>query len=149
MTPQFRCSQTVRLGSIKQFNLNSQFLWHVQDNVVIARLFGAFTIGLSAAIQLFEFQWGFRAAVKSHLTGYKKDLYQRNWTPTVIWVGNHISIIGMQYIYSFVFDISNVAIDNTWIPWNLSFRYILLHEKRLQAMLWHHKARVNSHQRWK
>ena len=24
----------------------------------------------------------------------------------------------------------------TWIPWNLSFHYILFHEKRLQAMLW-------------
>ena len=24
-----------------------------------------------------------------------------------------------------------------------------LHEKRLQTMLWHHNARVNSHQRWK
>ena len=35
----------------------------------------------------------------------------------------------------------------TWIPWNLSFRYILFHEKRLQTMLWHHNARVNSHQR--
>ena len=36
-----------------------------------------------------------------------------------------------------------------WIPWNSSFRYILFHEKRLQTMLWHHNARVNSHQRWK
>ena len=33
-----------------------------------------------------------------------------------------------------------------WIPWKSSFRYM---KKRLQAMLWHHKARVNSHQRWK
>ena len=37
----------------------------------------------------------------------------------------------------------------SWIPWNLSFSYILFHEKRLQTMLWHHNARVNSHQRWK
>ena len=37
----------------------------------------------------------------------------------------------------------------SWIPWNLSFRYILFHEKRLQTMLWHLNARVNSHQRWK
>ena len=37
----------------------------------------------------------------------------------------------------------------SWIPWNLSFRYILFHKKRLQMMLWHHNARVNSHQRWK
>ena len=37
----------------------------------------------------------------------------------------------------------------SWIPWNLSFRYILFHEKRLQMMLWQHNARVNSHQRWK
>ena len=37
----------------------------------------------------------------------------------------------------------------SWIPWNLSFRYILFHEKRLQTMLLHHNARVNSHQRWK
>ena len=37
----------------------------------------------------------------------------------------------------------------TWIPWNLSFRYISFHENRLQMMLWHHNARVNSHQRWK
>ena len=36
-----------------------------------------------------------------------------------------------------------------WIPWNLSFRYILFHDKRLPTMLWHHNARVNSHQRWK
>ena len=36
-----------------------------------------------------------------------------------------------------------------WIPWNLSFRYISFHEKRLQLMLLHHNARVNSHQRWK
>ena len=26
---------------------------------------------------------------------------------------------------------------------------LLFHEKRLQTMLWHHNARVNSHQRWK
>ena len=26
---------------------------------------------------------------------------------------------------------------------------IQLHEKRVQTMLWHHSARVNSHQRWK
>ena len=50
---------------------------------------------------------------------------------------------------------SNLSLNNfplsiiTWIPWNLSFRYILFHEKRLQTMLWHHNARVNSHQRWK
>ena len=37
----------------------------------------------------------------------------------------------------------------SWIPWNLSGHYILLHEKRLQTMPWHHKAKVNSHQRWK
>ena len=37
----------------------------------------------------------------------------------------------------------------SWIPLNLSFRYILFHEKRLQTMLWHCNARVNSHQRWK
>ena len=37
----------------------------------------------------------------------------------------------------------------SWIPWNLSFRYILFHEKRLQMMLWHHNTRVNSHPRWK
>ena len=37
----------------------------------------------------------------------------------------------------------------SWIPWKLSFRYILFHEKRLQTMLWYHNARVNSHQRWK
>ena len=36
-----------------------------------------------------------------------------------------------------------------WIPWNLSFLYISFHEKRLQTMLRHHNARVNSHQRWK
>ena len=36
-----------------------------------------------------------------------------------------------------------------WIPWNLSFRYVLFHEIRLQKMLWHRNARVNSHQRWK
>ena len=35
------------------------------------------------------------------------------------------------------------------IPWNLSFRYILFHEKRLQKMLLYHNARVNSHPRWK
>ena len=39
--------------------------------------------------------------------------------------------------------------NRTWIPWNLSFRYISFHGKRLQTMLWHHNARVNSHQRWK
>ena len=37
----------------------------------------------------------------------------------------------------------------SWIPRNLSFRYILFNEKRLQTMLWHQNARVNSHQRWK
>ena len=37
----------------------------------------------------------------------------------------------------------------SWIPWNLSFPYILFHEKILQTMQWHHNARVNSHQRWK
>ena len=40
-------------------------------------------------------------------------------------------------------------LPNTWIPWNLSFCYILVHEKRLQTMLWQHNPRVNSHQRWK
>ena len=39
--------------------------------------------------------------------------------------------------------------SQSWIPWDLSFRYISFHEKRLQTMLWHHNARVNSHQRWK
>ena len=38
---------------------------------------------------------------------------------------------------------------SSWIPRNLSFRYILFHEIRLQRMLWHHNARVNLHQRWK
>ena len=37
----------------------------------------------------------------------------------------------------------------SWIPWNLSFHYKSFHEKRHQTMQWHHKARVNSHQRWK
>ena len=41
------------------------------------------------------------------------------------------------------------TVSNTWILRNLSFRYFLFHEKRLQTMLWHHNARVNSHQRWK
>ena len=41
----------------------------------------------------------------------------------------------------------NIVIS--WIPRNLSFRYILFHEIRLQTMLWHHDARVNSHRRWK
>ena len=36
-----------------------------------------------------------------------------------------------------------------WIPWILSFHYILFLEKRLQAMLWHHHTGVNSLQRWK
>ena len=36
-----------------------------------------------------------------------------------------------------------------WIPRNLSFRYILSHEKRFQTMLWCLNARVNLHQRWK
>ena len=35
---------------------------------------------------------------------------------------------------------------NSWIPWNLSFRYILFHEKWFQTMLWNHNAWVNSHQ---
>ena len=34
-------------------------------------------------------------------------------------------------------------VPTPWILWNLSFRYILFHEKRLQTMLWHHNARVN------
>ena len=37
----------------------------------------------------------------------------------------------------------------SWIPWNLSFRYMLFHENWLQTMLWHQNAGVNSHQRWK
>ena len=36
-----------------------------------------------------------------------------------------------------------------WIPWNLSFRYISFHEIRLQMILWHHNANINSHQRLK
>ena len=37
-----------------------------------------------------------------------------------------------------------------WFQWNSSLCYILfLEKKRLQTMLWHHNARVNSHQRWK
>ena len=39
--------------------------------------------------------------------------------------------------------------DISWIPRNLSFHYILFHEKGLQTMLWHHNARVDSQQRWK
>ena len=42
-----------------------------------------------------------------------------------------------------------VFLSHTWIPWNLSFRYILFLPQRLQTMLWHHNARVNSLQRWK
>ena len=38
---------------------------------------------------------------------------------------------------------------HAWIPWNLSFHYILFHKESLQMMLWHLSARVNSHQRWK
>ena len=56
-----------------------------------------------------------------------------------------------ELIYSCFFKApppSNVPTDqSTWIPWNLSFRYILFHEKRLHTMLWHHNARVNSHQK--
>ena len=37
----------------------------------------------------------------------------------------------------------------SWIPWNLSFCYILFLEKIPQTILWHHNARVNSQQRWK
>ena len=47
---------------------------------------------------------------------------------------------GWQFFPCFLFS---------WIPWNLSFSYILFHEKRLQTTLWHLIARVNSHQRWK
>ena len=46
-----------------------------------------------------------------------------------------------------VWNIQKVHIS--WIPWNLSFHYILFHEKRLQMMVWHLNARVNAHQRWK
>ena len=46
-------------------------------------------------------------------------------------------------------DRSRRSFRSAWIPWNSSFRYILFHEKRLQTVLWHHNARVNSHQRWK
>ena len=42
-----------------------------------------------------------------------------------------------------------VYVRSAWIPWNLSFRNISFHEKRLQTMLWHYNTRVNSHQRWK
>ena len=42
-----------------------------------------------------------------------------------------------------------ISLPFSRIPWKSSFRYILFHEKRLQTMLWHHNARVNSHQRWK
>ena len=44
---------------------------------------------------------------------------------------------------------SMTSLFPSWIPWDLSFFYILFHKKRLQTMLWHHSARVNSHQRWK
>ena len=34
--------------------------------------------------------------------------------------------------------------------WNMkSMKLVILHEKRLQTMLWHQNSRVNSHQRWK
>ena len=58
-------------------------------------------------------------------------------------------------------EFQNCKFENGWtlagqttqcvfmIPWNLSFRYILFLDKRLQTMLWHLNARVNSHQRWK
>ena len=57
--------------------------------------------------------------------------------PTGLRVSNNDNILCLQFF-----------IVITWIPWNLSFRYILFHEKRAQTMLWHHNARVNSHQRW-
>ena len=62
---------------------------------------------------------------------------QDNWLTNIQDIG--------QLVWSLHFQLRH----NTWIPWNLSFRYILFHEKRLQTMLWHHNARVNSHQRGK
>ena len=43
---------------------------------------------------------------------------------------------------------SFILMPISWNPWNLSFRYSLFHEKRLQTMQWHQNARVYSHQRW-
>ena len=62
--------------------------------------------------------------------------YARNTNCLKIWTGNCKATIC-------------ISVTLSWIPWNLSFRYILFHEKCLQTMLWHHNARVNSHQRWK
>ena len=54
----------------------------------------------------------------------------------------------MLYKVSIFLSISCFRLFSAWFPWN-PFSYILFNGKRLQMMLWHHNARVNSHQRWK
>ena len=55
---------------------------------------------------------------------------------------HYLCIMHMEQRYRMLYKWQIVF--KKWIPWNLSF-----HEKRLQTMLWHTNARVNSHQRWK
>ena len=60
------------------------------------------------------------------------------------WNGQARGSVAMATVASLANTVSNI-----WILRNLSFRCISFHEKRLQTMLWHHNAWVNSHQRWK
>ena len=55
----------------------------------------------------------------------------------------------IEEIYTILWYLKSQSLHLAWIPWSLSFCYIVLHEKRLQTMLWHRNASVNSHQRWK
>ena len=62
---------------------------------------------------------------------------------------NTFSIWFIELVCNGFIGVQKFKTDLSWMPWNLSFSYILFHEKRLQTMLRHHNVRVNSRQRWK
>ena len=82
--------------------------------------------------------------------GMSRSLFGRNSPLNDAWSGLRApeGLSKLLWVGAGLFLFCEVTLS--WMPWNLSFRYISFHEKkRLQMMLWHHNARVNSHQRWK
>ena len=69
---------------------------------------------------------------------------------TILWqfdliIITQINIILKAYVEKFI-NTTFLSIMNSM---KLVIPLHLIHEKRLQTMLWHHNARLNSHQRWK
>ena len=90
------------------------------------------------------------APAPGHSLSYGCDLFEPHKMSEWINWGAIQDIYDINQSWAHIYFISEHKLYEscmTWIPWNLSFRYILFHEKKLQTMLWHHNAIVNSHQR--